>query len=925
MITSFAGAGSDVADSVGPPVVGRDREVAILQAFVGGSGTGRALVLTGAPGVGKTTLWNVGVELARRNGWRILSSRASGAEVHSTFSILIDLLDGIDLRDLGGLPAPQLAALEVATLRAAGTTSQWRHQAVGLGLMSALRSLAADSPVLVAIDDAQWLDVASAEALAFAARRLVGDGVAFLLARRPGESSLVEIEFPRDNIQTLEIVGLDGPEVGRLLAQRLGLTLRRELLRRITEVTLGNPLFILGIGRALSIERGTSSRDDLPLPESVEATLSSQLERVGDHARGVLLALSLSAELAEMTAMSLLGREAVAESIEKGVVAPDGRGTLHPTHPLLAELIKQRSRAWERNEMHLALAAVASDDEQRAWHLALAADAPSEEISSAAFEAARAVATRGGVRRALELARHALRLTPPGSQHRGDRLLTLARFLQQAGELDGLAALLTPEVVESLPTAEQRAEALYLRSESAAPSTIDEVLHLKAAALAECPNEPMIVAEVLGSQAVIMLLGEARGVAEAESLALRALEVAREHGLDDRMGRSALAMARTMAGRPIDDVAEPELDSFPIIWWVARVAALRLGWRGEIVTAAAAIERLANLADERGEAESYSALNANLLALKLRAGDLVAVDRLLQAWSSGTSLGLIEPERMRTDALFQARLAAARGNSTDGERWASQSIADCMAAGERWKELEARRTLGVAALAGGNAAQAAASLREVWQHTEREGIQDPGVFPVAPDLVEALLQIGKREEAHEVTARLCELSERQQHPWGLASADRCVAMLRLLGAHYDEGATELLEAAAAAYEKLGLRLEAARCMLWLGSTQRRFKKRAAARETLSSTASRFDEIGADGWASRARSELERVSGTRPAPKGQLTPAERQVAELAAEGLANKEIAARLAVSVHTVERHLTHTFAKLGKISRHQLRDALDR
>jgi DNA-binding CsgD family transcriptional regulator len=192
------------------------------------------------------------------------------------------------------------------------------------------------------------------------------------------------------------------------------------------------------------------------------------------------------------------------------------------------------------------------------------------------------------------------------------------------------------------------------------------------------------------------------------------------------------------------------------------------------------------------------------------------------------------------------------------------------------------------------------------------------VFPVAPDLVKSLVELGELEEAKAVTARLCELAEAQEHPWGLATAKRCDAVVRL-AAGYDEAAAAMLEQAGAVYGELGLRFDRALAMLDLGRAQRRAKKWGAARASLEQAVAELDELGSPGWAEQARSELARIGARRPQPTGELTPAERRVVELAVDGLANKEIARTLFVSVRTVEVHLKHAYAKLGIRSRTQL------
>jgi DNA-binding CsgD family transcriptional regulator len=201
-------------------------------------------------------------------------------------------------------------------------------------------------------------------------------------------------------------------------------------------------------------------------------------------------------------------------------------------------------------------------------------------------------------------------------------------------------------------------------------------------------------------------------------------------------------------------------------------------------------------------------------------------------------------------------------------------------------------------------------------------VNDRGAFPAAPELVEALVELGELEEATAVADRLAELAEAQDHPWGIATARRCHAVLGLTTA-YDDGAVEELEDVARVYTRLGLRFEGARSLLALGRVLRRHRKWGAARDALERAAAGFDELGSWGWEVAARDELARVGARRAPDAGQLTPAESRVAELAAQGLSNKEIAQALVVTVSTVEFHLSKTYAKLGIRSRAQLASRL--
>jgi DNA-binding CsgD family transcriptional regulator len=239
-----------------------------------------------------------------------------------------------------------------------------------------------------------------------------------------------------------------------------------------------------------------------------------------------------------------------------------------------------------------------------------------------------------------------------------------------------------------------------------------------------------------------------------------------------------------------------------------------------------------------------------------------------------------------------------------------------------WDELEVLRARGAAALFGHEPERAAGALGRVWEHTLREGVADLGAFPVAPDLAEALVRLGRTTEADAVAGHVRDLAERRDHPWAAATAGRCAAMVRL-AAGYDERAAVQLAGAAAGYGEAGLRFDRARSLLWLGREARRARKRTQARQALETAGAEFDALGSAGWAGQARAELDLLGTRGTAAADGLTAAEQRVVALAASGMSNKQIARRLFVAVHTVEVHLAHAYAKLGVHSRAQLASRL--
>ncbi len=900
-------------------IVGRERELVVLHEFLGGDGPARAIVLVGTPGAGKTTLWEAGVAAARERGLLVLVSRPSGAEAGLSFAALIDLCDGLELGALESVPGPQRVALEVALLRAEPTAVALELRAIALGLLNALRALAANAPLLVAIDDLQWLDRPSAEVLAFVARRLEGERVSFLLAQRPGRRSGLERAFERAGVRRLQVGGLSLGATRRLLSERLGLSLSRGTLRRAVESTLGNPLFALELGRVW-VERGVPEiGEDILVPDSVEELLGTRVSRLPAAARKLLLAVALSADPRTRELAAIVGEDALEDAVDRGLLMLEGE-RVRASHPLLAAVARKRSRPRERRELHRALAELAADDELRALHLAFAADRPDEELAAIVAHAAGSASARGARRDAVLLADHALRLTPPGSVARAERLLALGAYLERAGELHRITDLLTPEL-GSLPPGAMRARAWLLLAEGASVTTAGEYHRHLDEALVECRDDSWLRAQVLAQKTADMTGAGVLRIEQGEAWGRAAMSAAVRGGPDlERRALYALSWPRALRGHPIDELCQRFSGAADAFGYIAasphRVAVQRLIWRGEVMLAREELTALSALADERGEPLSYALLRLHLCELELRVGDWEAASRLLSEWAESSDRELlIFPMYERCRAL----LAAGRGDPAEAERWASETIVAADAMGIGWDKLEALRALGVAALVAHEPERAVESLGEVWEHVEREGVTEPGVFPVAPELVEALAELGEHDAAQAVTRRLWGLADEQRHPWGRVSALRCSAVVRLASGRELEGATAALGVAADDYERLGLRFDRARALLSLGRAQRRGKKWGAARGSLERAVAAFEQLGSEGWAEVARSELARVGARRPTPGGELTRTEQRIVELAASGCSNKEISQTLYVTVHTVEAHLSHAYAKLGVRSRAQL------
>lgn len=911
-MSGMSGAGQAAAAG-GLHIVSRESDLLVLRRFLGGSAAATCLVLSGEVGIGKTTLWETGIELAAaEQGHLVLSARASEAEVSLSFAGLADLLEGVDPDVLSRLPAPQLHALEVALRRRDPVGAPLDPYAISAGFLSTLRALAESGPVLLAVDDIQWLDAPSSDAIQFAARRPSGGRIRFMVTRRAGRASVLERVMPPALVERLDVTPLSFGATNRVLAERLGAVLPHRLVRDLYATSHGNPLFALELGRWLVSAGLPEVGAELPLPHLVEDVFGPRVRELSDAVRRVLLVLALSAGLSRSELALVADPLAIEDAIADGLLLVD-RSHLRPAHPMLAAATRQLSSARERRDLHLELASVVDDPILRARHLAIATVVPSADAAEVVARAADLALRRGAVRDAQELGAHALRLTPAGAPERADRLLALGRFHSRADDMAGVVDLLTDGMAE-LPPGRARAMGHLLLGEAA--DARGNEMHADLA-LAEGGEDPEIRALALAQKSRLLALSDVERLDEAETLALGAVSAAQRVGQEvEDHARAALAWARVFRGRPIDDLVRPAPESR--LQWnlsetsVDRALGSRLVYRGELAPARAIYQRHVALAEERGDLQAGRLTQQLLCDLELRAGNVREAAALLD--ELGLGLDWMRWVRARLRAL----LAAVTGVPDGARRWAAEVLVTGSGYAQTCDRLEAARAIGIAALFERDATEAVERLGSLWEQTRREHVEELGAFPVAADLVEGLVQSGDIASAARVTQLLRRSALEQQHPWGLASAKRCSAVLQL-AQRYDDGAAESLAEAAADYGALGLNFDRARTLLHLGAIQRRSQKRSAARRSLEDARAQFDQCGCSGWAARAGAELAQVSGRRSADGRQLTPSERQVVDLATSGLSNKEIAGRLFVTVNTVEVHLSHAYAKLGIRSRSQL------
>ena len=921
MLECYDGVVSHAAGSeVVARVIGRDGELDAIGAFLGSAeGPARAIVLEGHPGIGKTTLWRSGLHDAEQRGYRVLACSAAISEAQLSFTALRDVLERAFDEVADELPPPQRRALEVALLRAEPEGSAQGAAAVAAAFLTALRELARRTRLLLAIDDVQWLDPASALVFQFAARRLEHEPIRLLLTVR-GDGDASRLDLVRalgERAHRIQIGPLSFGALQRLLDERLGHAFARPALRRIHDVSDGNPFFALELARAAAdaVETG----DPLSFPESLREVVHGRLAALPNETRAALVTVAALGHPHTSLVATVVRdwNEAFPPAVEAGVLEVR-RDRVRFTHPLLASAIYADAPEDHRRAVHRALAEVVEDSEQHAWHLAHATERPDEDVAAALDAAAERAAARGAPETAAVLTSHARRLTPADRpEARSRRALREAMHTWAAGD-GGRSHAMLLELVESLPPSATRAKArqLLVKIVDDVPETIEQL----ARALDDATDD-------LAQQAsVLNLLSRQRtwagdfdgAIADAQAAAELAETVGAPAELAIALAREA--QARASAGGPIAHellgraiVLEQQLgDPIPVGDSPTRIRGVCALWDDDLETAAACTETAERRA--AGRSESWQAVVLNTLAeIELRRGGTEqALRHVREAEEIAAHWGVAHAE---ATVLAGGALVKALAGQVDAARSAAERALELMRpAGYDVIVRSAERALGFLELSLGNAAAAHAVLEPL---IARSGIGHPSAAAAAPDDIEALIELGKIAEAEAVLAGLAAHVARTGRPRATSALCRCKALIAADRGQLDAAAAQAREAIAPSGEQLEP-LERGRALLVIGQIRRRAKQRSAAREALEAAHTLFEQLGAPLWAERARGELSRIGG-RVASRDELTPGERRVAELVAKGRTNREVAAELFVSVHTVEKALTHTYRKLGLRSRAEL------
>jgi DNA-binding CsgD family transcriptional regulator len=904
--------------------VGRRYETARLDALVATvrAGGSAVVVITGEPGIGKSCLLDH--VASRASGMTVLRSRGAESEQNLPFAGLVSLAGPV-LDHLDALPERQRAALAAAL--AVGPPVAADRFAVCAATLSLFGAAATRRPVLALVDDAHWLDSASAQALEFTALRLGAEGVGIVIAVRAGSPTV----FDPARFDVITLTGLSSADSLQLLAAS-GRTLAPAVARQLVSGSGGNPLAMLALAGSLT-EMQSAGRESLPEPLPVADALARALDQrlgvVSPRGLKVLLlaAADTAADLTDIAgACAALSADVadLAEAEEAGVVTI-GSARVEFAHPLLRSAAYHRATAAERRRAHQALgdcAAARRDAVRSAWHLAAAAIGADEATAVSLDRAAAVALERNAFVAASQASRRAAELTVDTSRQFG-RWQAAGVAAHRGGDAAAAEQMLTQAIAVAQGPLE-RADAQMLLAHAAVWTTLPMTLHYQLTAQAESvlPFSPSRAA-MMHALAALPCVSIGRLDLTLRS-AGRAMEVIGEtRGRPWLIAQAALALARIITGERTagQDLLGPVLPHLRAanadlgLSFLRMMCGRMLIWCEELQAAADLIEPTIDEHRARGQLADLAYGLSVSSELRYQTGAWAqAYADATEAVEFGTDFA--DATDIALPLACAARIEAATGARTQAREHLDRALSIAAPRGEKTTLIYAASICGLLELGAGDYVQAAASLSKVADYTAAYKVSDPCVFQWRPDYVEALAGAGRTAEAAEQLAILEDEAGATGSRWATAAAARCAGLLASAAdvVSAREHAVKLAEASAGKFEL-------ARARLYLGEALRRGKHRSQAQPQLAAALQHFQELGATVWASRAAAEL-RATGeaagqaASPSQKATLTPQELRVALKVADGLSNKEVASRLFLSPRTVEVHLGHIYDKLGVRSR---------
>jgi DNA-binding CsgD family transcriptional regulator len=889
------------------------------------------LVIEGEAGIGKTTLWLSALRQARERGFVVLTTRAAATESVLAYASLADLVTeaGAGWKQL---PDPQRIAIDRILLRATSDRGQPTDlRTVGAAFGSVIQMLAEQSPVLVAIDDLQWLDPSSAHAIGFAARRLTGRVGTLATLRTSSRRDRAPSWFappPPEVLARIRLGPLSVGAVHAMVSHQMGRSLSRPQMSRIYEVSGGNPFYAIELARTL-LDQPAGAQVSMP-----STLMELVLHRVGalePSVREALLAVACvgAANVGDVAGAIDANADDVVEMLEVaealGIVEITGH-RVRFTHPLLAQGCYDDATAAQRRAMHRRIAELVTEPELHARHLALS-DATGEPQTLQALDIAADIArSRGAPAAAAELIDLAIGL----GGDTAERQILCGAFHFNAGDA-ALARDLLERAIHGTASPTLRAEALRLLGLwSLLDGSSHDAADLLERALSDADDDLVLRAQILVPLAFAQLnVGQLDSAARYVDAAVRSASKCGQAQLLSQ-ALSMRVLVHFLLGRGVDEhglqraleLEDPHAPLSALLRPTLQSAELLVG-TGQHERAGRELRAIRRRYLERGEESELIMIAFHSGLNEIWRGDfaeaaLIAEDAMERALLLGGDLP------MSVALMLQALLAAYTGHEHDARRKASEALAICQRCDSpHLVTVWPIATLGFLEVSLGNYQAAIAELEPLLGGI-RAAPQATEIFVAGflPDAAEALLGLGRLDDAEPLIDSLESNGRRLDRPWMLAVGARCRALM-LAGTGDLTAAATAAELAMTEHDRLPMPFERARTQLLLGQLQRRQRRREVAAKTLRAALAVFDELDTPLWSARARASMARADVT-PGRAKVLTAGERRVAELAASGMTNRDVAAALFISPKTVDVHLTRIYRKLAVHTRAELVRRID-
>lgn len=905
---------------------------AVAELLAGAQIDPAGLVVEGEAGIGKTTMLLGAAAEAETRGFRVLSAQGSPAEVTYAYAAVADILRDVDSEMLAALPEPQRVALERAGIGEVGSGGPATDERmVAIALLSVIERSSAQGPVLLVIDDAQWLDASSRAVIGFAARRLTGP-VGMILSFRTGEPDSADegswLQFRRpETLTRVRMRPLSLGAVHALVAARLGHTLPRPTITRIYEISGGNPLFAIELAAGAANEIGATK---VELPDSLAALVRRRIEHADDEAGAVLLAAACSVAptvevIARATDMSTARVVELLESMEHlRTIIVDGN-TVRFAHPLFATGVYTSATPARRRAMHRKLATIGDRPEIKARHLALAATTGDAATLAALDAAAEATIVQGAPAVAAELLELAMKLGGDSTPRR----IRAGELHFRGGSLAAARLQLQTALADAPPGVLRCMALMWLGGVKAYDDDMPGAVQAMSAAVDEADDNPALGLLCLLRLAYALFMTDRLG--DALQRAEKAVELADQLGIPGLRSQalSIWVVGKFVAGQGVDHQAlqvalelEDPFGGATTFFQASAVEAMISAFTGDLERAEVQMRAVQQRMLERGTEVDIIWAAGRMASIFVWSGRYAeatqaARDAVEHAEQMGGRLVLVAAWTQ------QAAAAAYTGREADARAAARAAIDTANEIGAGRLPKEPTNSLAFLEVSLGNYAAALAVLQpylEVFNTTEGTEIEGGGHLP---DWIEALCALSRADEAEPLIEALERNGIQHDRPWMLAMGAR--GRGHMLAARGDlDGAQRAVDHAMAHHERLPMPFETARTQLLLGQLQRRRRRKQNAAAALREALDTFERLGTPLWAARARTELARLDGPRGGGHG-LSAAEQRTAKLAATGRSNKEIAAELFISEKTVETYLSAVYRKLGIRSRAGLAPALDR